>query len=187
MQNRKTIFSLRTVSWFQNEKLHSHAYASFITILVRLGMRNEKKNMDGFFFHDRSQVCFIELKTNKSMIRQVMQYFMRTFHSTALPFISFGFVFLLQVLLLVFFTFFAHSNFVQLWFRYHKREMSWTNWNMIFVASFVGGKWRFKSLIKFVQCNKRIEIFWGESVEKSLEKSLEKIKINWKNVKKRRN
>lgn len=80
MQNRKTIFSLRTVSWFQNEKLHSHAYASFITILVRLGMRNEKKNMDGFFFHDRSQVCFIELKTNKSMIRQVMQYFMRTFH-----------------------------------------------------------------------------------------------------------
>lgn len=92
MQNRKTIFSLRTVSWFQNEKLHSHAYASFITILVRLGMRKVKKHERIFFFHDRSQVCFIELKTNKSMIRQVMQYFMRTFHSTALPFISFVWV-----------------------------------------------------------------------------------------------
>lgn len=143
----------------------------------------KEKKLRRIFFH---QVCFIELKTNKSMIRQVMQYFMRTFHSTALPFISFVWVldcFSLagpfSCLLHLFCTF----KFCAILIPISQKEMSWTNWNMIFVASFVGGKWRFKSLIKFVQCNKRLEKFWG----KVWKKSLEKIKINWKNVKKRRN
>lgn len=98
MQNKNNIRNHRTVSWFWGEKLRSHAlYASFITILVFETSSLEKCKThrcrccwvqnDNFMFWTglqvlifffRSHWCFIECETNKSTIRQVMQYFMWT-------------------------------------------------------------------------------------------------------------